>query len=263
VKWLADWCLVRGVNLLIAHAFYYSIAGPRKDERPPQLGPHSAWWDRFKPFAEHCTRLCWLNAQSQHVCEIAILAESDHCPWPAAKACFEHQRDFNYLDVGHVGREAQIDEQGVQIGPMRYPVLIVDGFHELKDEVKEQLGPMLRRGHVIHYQPEFELPGAAVARDAGELVARLDGLIAPDIVLGAPAPALRVRHLVHGKAHHLYLLFNETKQPIGTRMTVSARGKAEWINTSSGETSPISGNEIAVELGPYQMSLLHVAGEGD
>src|SRR5690606_32679284 len=73
-RWLANWCLVRGVNLLIPHAFYYSIRGPRKDERPPQVGPHSPWWGRFKPFADACRRLCWLNADSRHACDLAILA---------------------------------------------------------------------------------------------------------------------------------------------------------------------------------------------
>ena len=40
LRWLADWLLVRGVDLLIPHAFYYSVRGPRVDERPPQP-PHT------------------------------------------------------------------------------------------------------------------------------------------------------------------------------------------------------------------------------
>ncbi|HSL86720.1 MAG TPA: hypothetical protein VK861_07275, partial [Bacteroidales bacterium] len=39
--WLAAWCFVRGHNLLIPHAFYYSIRGPRIDERPPDVGPNA------------------------------------------------------------------------------------------------------------------------------------------------------------------------------------------------------------------------------
>ncbi|MGN6727212.1 MAG: hypothetical protein ACTHLZ_14920, partial [Tepidisphaeraceae bacterium] len=61
IRWLANWCLVRGVNLLIPHAFYYSVRGPRIDERPPQIGPHTPQWDReFKAFADHCRRVSWL-----------------------------------------------------------------------------------------------------------------------------------------------------------------------------------------------------------
>ena len=32
IKWYTDWLAVRGVNLFIPHAFYYSICGKRKDE---------------------------------------------------------------------------------------------------------------------------------------------------------------------------------------------------------------------------------------
>jgi alpha-L-rhamnosidase len=100
MKWLADWCLVRGVNLLIPHAFYYSVRGPRRDERPPDVGPHSPWWGDFKQFADYCRWLCWLNTDSRHVCDTAILCESDHLPWRAAKVFQQHQRDFNYLERG-------------------------------------------------------------------------------------------------------------------------------------------------------------------
>lgn len=48
MKWYLDWLGVRGVNLFIPHAYYYSIVGRRKDERPPDVGPNSNWWDHYK-----------------------------------------------------------------------------------------------------------------------------------------------------------------------------------------------------------------------
>ncbi|MHB8902673.1 MAG: hypothetical protein ACYC6Y_28270, partial [Thermoguttaceae bacterium] len=75
MEWLASWCFVRGHNLLCPHAFYYSIRGPRKDERPPDVGPNSAWWGKYQPYADSCRRLSWLNTDSRQVCEVAILAE--------------------------------------------------------------------------------------------------------------------------------------------------------------------------------------------
>ena len=53
MNWLANWCLVRGANLLIPHAFYYSVRGPRRDERPPDVGPNSPWWSRIS-WARRC-----------------------------------------------------------------------------------------------------------------------------------------------------------------------------------------------------------------
>ncbi|MCA9886589.1 MAG: hypothetical protein KC708_26645, partial [Anaerolineae bacterium] len=61
MNWLARWCFVRGVNLLIPHAFYYSVRGIRRDERPPDVGPNSPWWDRYRAYADSSRRLSWLN----------------------------------------------------------------------------------------------------------------------------------------------------------------------------------------------------------
>ncbi len=96
-KWLVDWCAVRGTNLFFPHAFYYSLRGPRRDERPPDVGPNSLWWPDFAPFARYCARLCWLNTDSEHVCDVAILERDGRFPWEPAKALYQSQVDFDYL----------------------------------------------------------------------------------------------------------------------------------------------------------------------
>ena len=98
-RWLALWLLVRGCNLLIPHAFYYSIRGPRIDERPRDVGLHSPWWEDYVRFSNLTGKICWLNTDSQLVCDTAILGTGDFLPWEAAKACFQHQHDFNYLTI--------------------------------------------------------------------------------------------------------------------------------------------------------------------
>jgi hypothetical protein len=105
-KWLIDWCAVRGTNLFFPHAFYYSIRGPRRNERPPDVGPNSPWWDGFERFATYCARLCWLNTDSEHVCEVAILEENGRAPWRSAKECLQRQIDFDYLSLRDVARLA-------------------------------------------------------------------------------------------------------------------------------------------------------------
>lgn len=97
LKWLVDWCLVRGTNLFFPHAFYYSQRGPRRDERPPDVGPNAAWWDDFASFAAYCARLAWLNTDSEHVCHVGIRERDSRLPWVPAKALFQSQIDFLYL----------------------------------------------------------------------------------------------------------------------------------------------------------------------
>ena len=85
--WLADWCFVRGQNFLIPHAFFYSIRGPRFDERPPDVGPNASWWNKYKEYADGCRRLSWLNTDSKQVCHLAILCEATFLPDKSAKIC--------------------------------------------------------------------------------------------------------------------------------------------------------------------------------
>ena len=84
-RWLALWLLIRGCNLLIPHAFYYSVRGPRIDERPRDVGLHSPWWGNYARFSDLTGKICWLNTESQQVCGTAILGLSDFLPWEAAK----------------------------------------------------------------------------------------------------------------------------------------------------------------------------------
>ena len=131
MQWLANWCFVRGQNFLIPHAFYYSIRGPRFDERPPDVGPNASWWNNYKPYADACRRLSWINTDSRQVCELAILGEATWLPDKAAKICFQGQRDFNYLEIRHLWEDAKVDSKGVHIKGMNYSAVILDSLSYL------------------------------------------------------------------------------------------------------------------------------------
>ena len=190
-KWLADWCLVRGVNWLIPHAFYYSVRGPRRGERPPQVGPHGPWWDRFKPFADHCRRLSWLNTDSTHACDAAILTGPDHCPWGAAKVCFEHQRNFNYLELRLLEAGAEVTPDGVRIAGMRYGVLIIDGLDDWPADVEKKCRPLLLAGRVVRWSGGLKADGLLEADTPEAMVRCIDRVSPADVRVTPPAPALR------------------------------------------------------------------------
>jgi hypothetical protein len=126
MNWLARWGFVRGLNLVIPHAFYYSVRGIRHDERPPDVGPNSPWWDRFPEYAVECRRLSWINTDSRHVCQLAILGQADWLPWRAAKTCYSHQYDFNYIDERDLLEQAVVDAEGIHLGDMRYQAIILE-----------------------------------------------------------------------------------------------------------------------------------------
>lgn len=244
MKWLADWCFVRGVNWLIPHAFYYSIRGPRRDERPPDVGPHSPWWDHYQTYADGCRRLSWLNTDSLHVCRLAILAGYNSLPWQAAKLCFQHQRDFNYLEERDLWQTAAVDESGIHIAGMTYQALITEHEPARPTPVWQQLEAA---GRIIRY---------TAGMDAPALLAHLDRLIVPDLHLSPPTPALRFRHLVKANQHY-YLLFNEAGSPLETRLHLATHypPPTQLFDPYTGQQQPFENNNF-LHLNPYQLAVL-------
>ena len=85
------------VNLFIPHAFYYSIRGKRKDERPPDVGPHSIWWTHYEAWSTYWRRLSWLMTDIDLHAEVAVLCRNrDLCP-DTVRPLFERQIGFQYI----------------------------------------------------------------------------------------------------------------------------------------------------------------------
>ncbi len=228
LRWLANWLLVRGCNLLIPHAFYYSVRGPRRYERPPDVGLHSRWWDEtFTAFAQGSKRLCWLNTDGEQVCRVAILGEHHHLPWRAAVICYRHQIDFNYLDADDLLNRAAINEAGIEIGGQRYGTLIIDGA--MAADVQPVIERMADKVSVIHWSDDGEA-----------CLAALQATVQPDLH-GTPAcPGLRVRH-VRKAGFDWYVLFNEAAQAIDTTVEAHVFG-AQWlIDPYSNAVTPFDG----------------------
>jgi hypothetical protein len=222
LRWLADWLLVRGVSLLVPHAFYYSVRGPRVDERPPDVGPHSPWWDGFSPFADYAARLGRMNAEGRHVCTVAVLGLADELPWRTAKALFESQVDFNYLEARHLWEDAAVDGEGVQIAGMHYRALVLDGV-EPPPRAAPAITTLDRAGRLVRW-PADGL--AAVERLAGR-----------DVRLAPAAGGVRFRHVVRGGTHY-YLFFDEGGAGVRADLQVAAEGPRLWLDPWQGVALP-------------------------
>jgi len=255
MKWLVDWCFVRGVNLLYPHAFFYSIRGPRKDERPPDVGPHSPWWDDYKPFADYVRRMSWLNTDSEHVCHIAVLSGATDLPWAAAKVCFQHQRDFNYLELRHLWEDAEVTSEGVFIGGMIYKAVILDGLTAIPEEAQPALQTLSDAGRLIAWQ-SVSFPSVESVQSVDAFLSAIDRLVQPDLVATSPAPDLRYRHVIKEGVHY-YILVNEGLTPLHTTLIVSAKGHATWLDPLTLTTWPAD-EPLTLDLEPYTLHLLRI-----
>jgi len=245
MKWLANWLLVRGCNLLYPHAFYYSVRGPRVDERPPDVGPNNVWWNQFKPFADGTSRLCWLNTDSQHICEVAILGLNDYLPWHSAKVCFQNQIDFNYLEARHMLEDARIDENGIHIAGMNYKVLIAEM------DAPVEAGPVIEKlakaGRLIRWKENM---------GDGLLLKELAKVIQKDITTKSPVKNLRYRH-IYKQDTHFYILFNEGEEPIEADVNFSVNGKRLILDTESGNKYLM--RDSVLNMQPHQVSVVMIS----
>ncbi|MBN1419513.1 MAG: hypothetical protein JXP34_12100 [Planctomycetes bacterium] len=126
---ILQWQIVRGVNLEVFHAFFYSTAGPRKHDAPPDLFYHNLWKPYFRTIADACGRLSYVASTGEHVADVAVIypvsAIVDSGPPSAfgdlerayadfeavSDVLLEHQRDFNY-----VPESALYEDAGAEVG---------------------------------------------------------------------------------------------------------------------------------------------------
>ena len=231
IQWLANWLLVRGCNMLLPHAFYYSVRGPRVDERPPDVGPNSPWWREFTTFARATSRLCWLNTDSTHVCKLAVLGRNEHLPWRSAKVCFQNQRDFNYVEARHLWEEARVDSDGIRLAGMRYSALILE--EDPPGQARAAIDVLEKADRVIRWN-----------EDMGDdvLVSAIDKLVPVDARISPEAPDLRVRHVRKCGADY-YLLFNEGENDIDFAMVLGTEGDRTILDPLDASQCPLGGDE--------------------
>src|SRR5664280_2647403 len=257
--WLANWCFVRGQNLLIPHAFFYSIRGPRFDERPPDVGPNSTWWSRYKEYADGCRRLSWLNTDSKQVCLLAILCESSFLPDKSAKICFQHQRDFNYLELSHLWKDAKIDSNGVHISGMDYDAIIIDSLSEMAQKAIPFLNILARNGRLIinkHSVFSSLFKGSVIYETPENLISEIDNKISRDFDLDSSSDDIRFRHIVKENDHY-YIIFNEGSDNVLTKIKITSEGKRQLINPATAEAVDLDVDEM-VSFKPHDLIIIRV-----
>ncbi len=125
MKWYLDWLFARGCNLIIPHAFYYSLRDRRREERPPEVGMHSVFWSEYKEISDYIKRCCAFNTDSVNVTDIAVLCNRRDLPHEPVRILYEHQVEFNYLEHTLLDR-VTVDDGTVGIRNQTYRVIIID-----------------------------------------------------------------------------------------------------------------------------------------
>lgn len=154
MKWYLDWLAVRGVNLFIPHAFYYSLCGRRAEERPPDVGPAQTWWSEYHYWSRYMKRLSHLMSECVTINPVAVLCTEDHLPWQIARTLYEHQLDFNYLEESYLTGTARIGDGCLMVGPYTYRRILVENPALFGKKTQDKLAECRAAGIEIDCLPD-------------------------------------------------------------------------------------------------------------
>lgn len=213
MKWYMDWLFIRGVNLLIPHAFYYSIRGERAMERPPDVGPNNLWWSSWHEISSYIKRMSYLLTDSVNTAHVAVLCHSGSLPWQSVKPLFEQQIEFNYLEESLLD-QCQAENGCIKIMNQQYNILLADTlpFHPVIEQFLQQGGKIKKTNE------RFDYPST-------------------DVRLEQPQKKLRFSHIIKDGLH-LYLFSNEGEETIDTAAVLNVCGYCELWDPWKGESLP-------------------------
>lgn len=97
--WYINWLGMRGVNLFVPHAFYYSVEGQRSGERPPDVGPNNIWWKYYRQISDYMKRISYLMTDSVDDARIAVLCDNNRVPYEEVAALYANQIPFHYMPI--------------------------------------------------------------------------------------------------------------------------------------------------------------------
>lgn len=249
MKWLTDHICVRGVNLLVPHAFSPKAcdwdAPPHFYDRG--LNPQ---WRYFHIWSEYANRVCHLLNGGTHVATAAVLYHAE-AEWTGAympfekpvKALMKRQIDCDIVPIDTFAEEQVTIEDGVfRIGGESYRVMIVPYAQRLPKTMLENLNRMAEANIPVIFMEGYPLGSPVQEEDCDALLADLreskmvqvcdcDCLATEiiqrdlqDVTAQANEEFLRVYHYSQ-RDGQVYFVTNEAPQkPVHTTLTLKENG---------------------------------------
>lgn len=204
LKWYTDWLGVRGVNFFIPHAFYYSVVGKRKDERPPDVGPNNIWWCYFNTVSAYIARISCLMTDSVNKARVAVMCENRAMPTEEVVPFYENQIEFNYLPYRFLP-DGTVKDGTITVGDNVYDYVFCDTKKKMTG-VRE--------------------------------IAGIDEVPYRDIYTDTPCKNLRVSH-IEKDGVEAFFLTNEGEDAIDTFAEVEGTGALTYMDLWSGKSGAL------------------------
>ncbi len=234
MKWYIDHLGVRGVNMFIPHAFYYSIRGARKNERPPDVGPHNIWWEHYEKISTYMKRISYIMTDSRNEARVAVMCENRDMRIDRVKELYQNQIEFNYLPYSDFTAD-MVAENCLTVGENAYEFIYCDDKNAIS--------------------------GIKKINGANDLPYR-------DLYTDLPCPNLRVSRIEKNGVHMIFLT-NEGLSPINTEAAIDGKTAIIAYDLWRGESYRMDSNardnktHFQLTLNAYESLLLILDSNND
>ncbi len=278
MKWLTDHVCVRGINLLVPHAFT-----PR--EHDPDCPPHfyargkNPQWQYFDLWSGYTNRVCGLLSEGIHRATAAVLYHAE-AEWggeyepfeKVVRVLAESQIDSDIIPADYLIDEGRRSVSGekLSINQEQYEVLIIPYMQCISEELLENLVALSDAGLPILFMngyPEtvYKVDGEdlleklqaskAEASDYSSIISWLKDRQYYDVLLDDYNSDIRCYHYEKDE-QNLYFITNESTVNIAKHYITMPDGKS-WIAYDAMEDKKyrLEKNEKGycyIELEPYQ-----------
>lgn len=169
LKWIFEYQMVRGINLLCQHLEGYSNRGLRKRDYPPAMYIQQPWWDEYKTFNDSMSRIGMLLSGGDDGVEVLVI-HPQTTAWTMFDTSSESREKINEYNRNfcvilktlekkhinfHLGDETIIERHGsvdgkyFVIGEKRYSKVIVPEHDVFFDNTEKLLEEFKKNGGSI------------------------------------------------------------------------------------------------------------------
>ena len=242
MKWTMDWLFVRGVNMLVPHAFFYSLDGERRfGERPPDVGFNNIWWKHYDRISDYMKRMCYMLTDSVNQTGVAVLCKSDFLPSDAVKPLYENQIEFNYLEEELIkDGSCDIENGRIKIASQCYDTLVIADVSQIGRKIEKIAEDGVR---VVAYNPD----GAKLSKNIISVPSfeKIPACLNRDFLTTPSCKDLRVSHIVKN-GEHFYILVNEGEEAVTGDAEFFADGEISVFDAWSGRELSLPDNSISL-----------------
>jgi len=306
-KRVGEWFALLGINYRCLHGSYYSMRGRRKRIYPPHLSHQQPWWPENRMVADYFARLSYALRGGRYAADVLVLSpvESAFCVYEPEEQQYgdaELRRSeiddlndsfarlsenllraqccFDYGDERMLAERGGVDGDRIEVGPMRYRVVVLPSLLTLRRTTVELIERFLDGGGTVLCAGDFPTcvdgaPGvrldalkARVAEAANEpaaLRAALDAALPgrPAVTSGGEAAEDIFLHERAVEGARLFYLLNTGDAPhADAALHVRDAGRLEEWDPATGEVRALphceadDGTAVSLSFEPWQSHLL-------